>query len=212
MKFFLGITLCISLSAESETEKIFTEVYESWPWYEHGFSISGSNIEITQEYVDFIQEFMHEKNIRTVVDIGCGDWSFSRYLDWSGIEYLGIDIVKMVIDRNEKLFAGDSIHFIHGDAKEIDLPQADLMVCKDVFQHLSNEDILSLLKQTHKFKHCLITNFVDRRTLSSSNPNIKTGHFHYIDLSKAPFNLTGEKVLNFTAIYPKQTFYFQGHD
>ncbi|MBX7065936.1 MAG: methyltransferase domain-containing protein [Parachlamydiales bacterium] len=212
MKFILSIALYISLNAQSEAEKLFTSIYEKWPWYEEGFSISGSQIEITQEYVDFLQQFLKENQIRTVVDIGCGDWSFSRYIDWSGVEYLGIDIVKMVIDRNEKLFANDSIQFIYGDAKEIDLPEADLMVCKDVFQHLSNEDILALLKQTHKFKHCLVTNFVDPNTLSSSNPNISTGQFHYVDLSTVPFNIKGEKVLNFIAIYPKQTFHFRGRD
>ncbi len=178
-------------------------------WDEGGFSFSGSQIEITKEYVAFLQEFMHANQIHSVVDIGCGDWAFSRYIDWSGIQYTGIDIVKFVIERNQSLFAHPSITFIHADALDMELPEADLMICKDVFQHLPNSAIMGILKQAHKFRHCLITDFVDPATLSSPNEDIKYGGCRPVDLTQPPFSVEGEKIFRFTTIAPKQTLHIQ---
>ena len=40
--------------------------------------------------------------IKSVCDIGCGDWQFSQYIDFKGFKYTGIDCVKSVIDENKK--------------------------------------------------------------------------------------------------------------
>jgi SAM-dependent methyltransferase len=207
MKVIFLLLVSFSLGAESDAEQAFTKIYESWPWDDTGFSMSGSQIEITGEYVEFLQDFIRKNNIHSVVDIGCGDWAFSRYIDWNGIQYTGVDIVKFVIERNQKLFAGPSITFIYGDARSMELPEADLLVCKDVFQHLSNADIMLILKQQQKFKHCLFTNFVNPTTLTINNCDISAGEFHYVDLATPPFTQKGRQVLIFTAIAPKQIFY-----
>lgn len=207
-KIFL-LLIAFHLAAEDTVEKIFTEIYQAGDWDEKGFSFSGSQIEITRDYVSFLEDFMAKNSIKTVVDVGCGDWAFSRHIDWDGIQYIGIDIVEFVIDRNQKLFARPSITFVHANALEIELPKADLLVCKDVFQHLSNAEILKLLEKFKGYNHCLITNFIDPVTLSSSNSDILCGEIHYVDLSKPPFNVKGEKVLNFVARLPKQTFYIR---
>lgn len=208
-KHLIYLYLAFSSALFGNGAEIFTKIYETWPWSEEGFLFSGSSIEITHEYVDFLETFMKENEIRSVLDIGCGDWAYCRYIDWDGIEYVGIDVVKMVIDRNQKLYSNDSIQFIHGDVLTIDLPQADLVICKDVFQHLSNKDILTLLDKMKQFQHCLVTNFVDPITFSAENTEIETGAFHNIDLSNPPFNIDGEAVLQFIAVRPKQTFYFR---
>ncbi len=203
------MNLFFSLLAMSPMEKTFTEIYRVWPWTEEGFLLSGSRIEVTKNYVDFLQEFLKKNNIRSVLDIGCGDWAFSRYVDWSGIEYTGIDIVEMVIEKNEHLFSSPNIRFIHGNTLEMDLPDADLILCKDVFQHLCNEDILQLLEKFKKYPHCLITNYVNVKSLSKNNQDISTGGYHNIDLRGAPFNTPGEKVLEFHTDGPKETIYLK---
>ncbi len=207
MKQIFLLLIAFSLAAEESAEKIFTDFYQAGHWDESGFYFSGSQFEITKDYVSFLEDFMAKNQIQSVVDIGCGDWAFSRYIDWSGIQYIGIDIVEFVVERNQKLFARPSVTFIHANALEIELPKADLLVCKDVFQHLSNAEILKLLEKFKGYNHCLITNFVDPVTLSSSNTDIFCGEIHYIDLSKPPFNVKGQKVLNFVAHLPKQTYY-----
>ena len=58
--------------------KIFTKIYETKKWGEingKGTSGNGSSIEVTgTEYNPFIKNFIKENNIRTVVDLGCGDF------------------------------------------------------------------------------------------------------------------------------------------
>jgi SAM-dependent methyltransferase len=209
MKILFSVCLCATAIADQAMEKIFTCIYESGPWDESGFYYSGSQIEITRKYVDFLQEFLHKNHIHSVVDIGCGDWAFSRYIDWSGIQYTGIDIVKFVIERNQRLFEKPSIVFLYGDALEIELPDADLVLCKDVFQHLPNEKIIQMLKKFKKYPHCLITDYVDFGTNSSANLDIECGKYHTLDLTKPPFNVKGEKVFRFTPNLPKQTVYIR---
>ena len=208
---FLPLLLAGALAyGQNTTEKIFTHIYSLGTWDESGFSLSGSQVEITREYMAYLQEFLRENEIRTVVDLGCGDWAFSRYIDWEGIDYLGIDIVRSVIERNQDLFSKPNIQFIYADVLNMDLPEGDLLLCKDVFQHLPNQAILQILQQAGKYKHCLITNYVDRRTLSSTNRDITVGNYHPIDLSKPPFSVRGEKVLTFySGVAPKQTFYIK---
>lgn len=210
MKTLTLFALCCSLHAGNHLEETFNFIYDLGTWDDSGFSLSGSHIEVMQPYVDFLESFFVEHDIHSVVDVGCGDWAFSRYIDWSKIEYLGIDIVKSVIERNQKLFVGPNITFVHGNAITMDLPEADLLICKDTFQHLSNHHIMCLLKQMHKFKHCLFTDYVDKRTLSSTNQDIKSGSVHMIDLSQPPFNLPCKKVLLFQGIgAPKLTVHIE---
>jgi len=184
-----------------EHERVFTWIYDTAVWGKNdqgeGFSGGGSRLANTGEYIAYLEKFMKDHNIKSVVDVGCGDWEFSRYIDWSGINYIGYDVVAHVIEKNRKSFGSSSIQFIHGNFLYVDLPEADLLLCKHVLQHLSNADIINFLKQLKKFKYCLITNEVNPETLSSLNPDIEIGGGRKVDLSKPPFNIFGEKVLSY---------------
>ena len=187
--------------AQDEHEEVFTEIYDSCVWginsEGEGFSGGGSLLQNTLPYIDYLREFMRKNDIKTVVDAGCGDWEFSRYIDWSGVQYVGYDVVKHVIEKNQQKFSKENIQFIHENFLNINLPQADLLLCKHVLQHLSNRDVLIFLEQLPRFKYCLITNEVDPKTLSGDNQDIATGGGHRLDLSKAPFNIVGTKVLTY---------------
>ena len=182
-------------------EKEFTKIYDDNGWKEMGSGF-GSLAKNTEIYRLFLQKYLHENNIQSVVDIGCGDWQFSKLIDWSAIQYTGFDIVKSVVEKNQKQFSASNITFIHGNPLNLDLPEADLLICKDVLQHLPNEEISSLLPQFSKFKHCLITNDVDPVSLTSNNPNIPSGSYRPIDLTKPPFNLSGKKILTYISYEP----------
>jgi 2-polyprenyl-3-methyl-5-hydroxy-6-metoxy-1,4-benzoquinol methylase len=160
-----------------------------------------------------LQEFLKNHEIKTVVDLGCGDWAFSRYIDWTGIEYIGIDVVKHVVERNQKLFAQDNIKFIHANFKAINIQEADLFLCKDALQHFSNDDIRKVIAHLPKYKHSLIANYIDLFATWKNNREIKTGQYHPIDLSLTPFKHPGEKVLLFfSGVAYKQTFYIKNSD
>ena len=187
--------------ARDNHECIFTHIYQKAIWGKNtdgkGSSGGGSLERATVQYRDFLQHFLKEKKIKTVVDAGCGDWQFSRLVDWSGIEYIGYDIVGSVIENNIKKYGSSALIFIHGNFLSIDLPSADLLLCKHVLQHLTNADIISFLPQLKKYKYCLITNQVNPRTLSGSNKDIRAGGGRKLDLTKSPFYLDGQKALNY---------------
>ena len=85
----------------------------------------------------------------------------------------------------------------HANILDTDLPPADLLICKHVLQHLTNEDIIKFLSQTKKFKYCLITNGIDPN--GNGNQPIGVGDYRPLDLTKKPFNINGEEVLIYEA-------------
>ena len=149
--------------------------------------------------MNFLQDFLKHNEIKSVVDVGCGDWSFSQYIDWKNISYIGYDVVKSVIERNIKKYSDPSCLFVHANALTVDLPSADLLICKDVLQHISNENVLNFLKQIGKFKYCLITNDTDFDTETSLNSDTEAGGYRTLDLTKEPFGVKGVKALSYIA-------------
>jgi hypothetical protein len=211
----LGLLLCNLSPAISEenpsAEEAFSRIYADGVWGRNaqgeGISGGGSNVEAAREYMNFLQKFLKEHHIRSVVELGCGDWEFSQHVDWSGITYRGYDVVRSVIERNHKKFSTSTITFIQGDATQIDLPSADLLICKDVMQHITNEDVLIMCAQFPKFKYCLITNDALPDTVLNPNDKLNTrGGHRTLDLSRPPFNIQGKKVLTFQTETLKQTF------
>lgn len=196
--FFLLIFLISSISCFAEdAQSAFTEIYEKGVWGGKDFSGTGSQIEYTRGYIKFIEDFMKENKIETVVDLGCGDWQFSRYVNWDNVEYLGIDVVPHMVEKANQQFAKKNIKFLHADAIHDELPPADLLLCKEVLQHLPNKDILKILGQLHKYKYCIITNDVDYPSCSSANLDIPMAQYRTIDLAKPPFNLMGCPVMHY---------------
>lgn len=198
----------------SPTEQVFTKMYQGGAWEPNKANqpnpYPGSTMPNTVKYREFLQTFMKNHNIRSVVDVGCGDWEFSQHVDWNGIQYIGYDVVKSIVDADTEHFGTDSIKFIHSDGIATDLPEADLLVCKDVLQHLTNEQICQFIKQFPKFSYCLITNDVDPSTLTSVNSDTPIGGYRSVDLSQPPFSVSGEKVLAYEASgNTKQTFLCQ---
>ncbi len=167
---------------------VFTSIYERNIW--GNGSGEGSSLTKKDPYVRLLEQFIQEKQIRRVVDVGCGDWQFSRLVDWQGSEYLGIDVVASVIAANQKIFATPTIRFICADPLEPEFvfPPADLIIIKDVLQHLSNAHVLTLLEKLKQSsaRYALITNDYDTR-----NPDIPNGDTRPLDVRRPPFNLAG---------------------
>ncbi|MFN8981506.1 MAG: glycosyltransferase [Alphaproteobacteria bacterium] len=161
----------------------FSHIYDKNVWGE-GSGI-GSRPAHNTEYMQFIQEFMLRNNIRTVVDLGCGDWQFSRFINWGGVAYAGFDVVPSVIERNSKEFSADNIRFSVFRSLN-DLPKADLLLCKDVLQHLPNDLIRQYLAFFRtRFKAMLITN--DDYPEEAINRDIRIGGWRCLRLEREPF-------------------------
>jgi SAM-dependent methyltransferase len=170
----------------------FTAIYRRNHW---GFgSGHGSLVGATRPYRELIEGFNRTRGVRTVVDFGCGDWQFSRLIDWQ-CDYLGVDIVPDVIEQNRARFDARNVRFeVCNDAAA--LPSADLLLVKDVLQHWDTASITDFVRNTlPRFRYALITNCAKPK--SRLNREIKTGKFRPLDLRRPPFNVQAECLLTF---------------
>jgi SAM-dependent methyltransferase len=200
-------------SPDPSLEDAFNKIYQEAVWGKNkegeGNSGLGSTVEDTKEYRQFIERFIREKKITSIVDAGCGDWEFSKEIDWGGASYLGVDISSVVIEKLGR-YATDKIKFQLGDVTE-ELPSADLLIVKDVLQHLPNSLIEKFIVNNlrpERYSWVLLTN--DKwPTLKAcrlqpgsnlckiekerrpSNGDIEPGGYRKLDLSKEPFGVEG---------------------
>ena len=211
-KLFLALSISCSLFSNEDTEQVFTTIYRKgfWGYNEEGvgFSGAGSTVANTNDYVVFLQNFIRENNIKTVVDAGCGDWTFSKNVDWSGIKYLGVDVVESVVKENNEKYGSENIRFEHFDIIRYELPAADLLICKDVLMHLPNLKILFFLKSTKRFKHCLFTNNIGGE---NQNHDIQQGEFRPLDLRGPPFYLNGINIFTYSTDHGDKQVLYHGN-
>lgn len=173
----------------------FEQIYAENRWgYGSG---EGSKRQHTKHYTSFLQKFLRKYKIKSVVDVGCGDWQFSQFIHWSGIDYQGFDVVRSVIETNQRKFAAPGVCFRLTAGDGSDLPSADLLIAKDVLQHWSNDAIKAFLPNFNKYRYCLVTNCVNPNG-KTTNEDIETGDFRYLDLRLAPFGIHAVELLSFT--------------
>ncbi len=181
------------LLKNSSLNAIFDSIYETNLW--GNGSGSGSKETLNQGYVAFLQNFMRESLISSLVDVGCGDWQFSKNIDFSNIYYTGYDVASFVINANNAKYAKDNITFEHYDGDFSQIKSADLLLCKDVLQHLPTSKIHEFISILPKFKYALITNDIANKQIANfENKQIAPGQYRPLDLRKAPFNLNLEPV------------------
>lgn len=156
---------------------------------------AGSLPQLTTGYRQFLQDFIAQHGIKTIADAGCGDWQFSRLMDFSAVQYTGYDVSSIVVEQNTKLYQKDNIKFVLYDGDFDRIEPADLLICKDVLQHLPNSYIQKFLQILPKFKFALITNDIDELHPENNNVDLPVaGGFRTLDLTKEPFNFKGELV------------------
>ena len=172
--------------------EVFSKIYKEDLW--HGGSGAGSKLENIKEYVDILQKYIDKPEVKTVLDLGCGDWQFSKFLDLSSVSYLGVDVVESVIESNSTSYSASNIKFISRDITTYEVPKADLIICKDVLQHLCNKDVVNILvKIITSSKFSLITN--DFNPENTENKDIDNGDYRCLDLTLSPFYLDVVTVL-----------------
>jgi hypothetical protein len=189
-------------------ENIFTEIYEKSIWGNNknleysGSSGSGSDIDYNEnKYVPFLKKFITENCIRSVVDLGCGDFRCGSLIyDDLEVSYNGYDAYKKVIDYNSSIYDFNKYTFHHLDFynNKEQILGGDLCILKDVIQHWQINDIyhfLDYLVNQKKFKFILICNCSNQ---VKHNTNIKTGDFRPLNSKFLPLKkYNPKKLLNY---------------
>lgn len=169
-----------------EIKHVFTHIYDTNHWG-NGDSISGpgSSVKHTELLVDQLKLLLDHLNVKTILDIPCGDFNWMQHLQWSEMHYIGGDIVKDLIFRNRKQFGTENINFDELDLTSDALPVSDVIINRDCFVHFSYEDIRRSLKNICRSKshYLLSTTFLKHKL----NYDIVTGDWRPLNLELSPF-------------------------
>jgi SAM-dependent methyltransferase len=170
---------------------VFSSVYDQAVWLigraEGSRSGLGSEVRSTAGLRENLAGLLGNLGARSLLDVGCGDFTWMQHVDLSDIEYTGIDIVQSVIAADIKEFAAAGRRFLCLDAVEAALPGADVVLCREVLFHLSFADSQRLVANIVRSgaKHLIATS--DSGT--GFNADIKTGDFRVLNLRKRPYRL-----------------------
>ena len=188
----------ILLSNNLKRKIIFHLIFKSYHWrdynktnYNESSSGLGSDLEVTKKLIEDLDFFLKNNQIKSILDIACGDfiWMSKLINNNKNLKYLGLEIVKKIVERNNKLFNTEDIKFKCSDVINDKLPlDYDFIIVRDFFIHIKNNDILSLIQKIKKSncKYFAINNFPNIK----SNKEIKGyGHHRYVNIEIPPFNL-----------------------
>lgn len=180
------------------TKKAMQQVYDQnlWGTHESGFySGDGSHdSKILQPYLTKVISFLSSfENPLRVCDLGCGDFNVGRQLAPHAVAYLAVDIVGTLIAYLKSKFREDYLTFYCLDISRDELPTGDCAIIRQVFQHLSNGEILRILPKLAAYKYVILTEHLPQGAfipnidiISGQTTRLKKGSG--VDLLSAPFN------------------------
>ena len=179
-----------SLNNLSEKE-LFTSIYKSGYWKPligGSLSGSGSSEEATVNIKKELPHFLSNRNIKSILDIPCGDFNWMAEIDLSSVKYIGAEIVEELVLNNQNNFSKENRSFIVCDLLKDDLPSIDLIFVRDCFVHLTDVQIQTALSN--------IINSDAKYFASSTYPNIhenikskKKDRWRALNLTSPPFSL-----------------------
>lgn len=149
----------------------------------------GSTIEACKGILERLPEWIRTHQIRSIADLGCGDFHWMSRLDLSGLEYDGYDVVRFLIERNVQKHGRDNIRFHHVDLTEPIVFHADLVILKDVLIHLPTVQAMEILGHVLSSRPRLLASTTSPGWPVSSRACMKIGEFSPIDLEAEPFRL-----------------------
>lgn len=167
-------------------ESIFTDIYVQNKWGDME-SVSGPGSNLAESQVRYsLPNFFNELGVRSILDIPCGDFWWMKEIDLDVENYLGADVVEELIENNIVKYGNDKRNFVKLDIMRDNLPQVDLVLCRDLLVHFTYRDIFLALKNLKKSN----SNFLLTTTFIGINENkdIPTGEWRAINLEKPPFN------------------------
>lgn len=177
---------------------IFTSIYDREYWGSNGdpsykgSSGAGSSPEFNRDYVPWLRRFLQDHNIRSVVDIGAGDFRCGPAIyDGLDIDYRGFDVVSDVVAATRLRHPTRSFAVMDCYAERARLPPADLCILKDVLQHWSTAEIYEFLDyavSSKRFKTIMICNCSKQK---KDNKDIRTGFQRQLSAAFFPLKRYG---------------------
>jgi hypothetical protein len=206
MRFFHKQLIVVPIAAAKSRADMFSYIYENNRWGTDktgGVFYSGPGShdpDIINDYIALLGKIIQLNNITSICDVGCGDFNIMKQVIDDRIRYTGIDVVEKLIEYNNRTYGKDNCLFKCLDAAIPDtiLPDAELIVVRQVLQHLDNKSIATILEKCKKYKYALITESI---YINASEYNIDKPVGGGIRINSgiipemAPFNLSNTVTL-----------------
>ncbi len=183
--------------------EIFSTIYRKKLWGGRlslgACSGSGSrDPAVVEPYVEAVSKFLRSLGQPAVVDIGCGDFHVGSQIVQCGGPYVACDVVDFIIARNQRKYP--RVDFRVLDAVSDDLPSADVVLIRQVLQHLSNQQVAKILPKLCRYKYAIVTEHIPGSTDFIPNLDKATGADHRVSfgsglvLTEPPFNLKAVRI------------------
>lgn len=181
--------------ASDSIENRFSNIYKYKLWFSNKESESGagSTLKATENVREILPRLLSEINAKNLVDIGCGDFYWMKEVQLP-CDYMGIDIVRSIIDKNTKLYSNANIKFVQGNMVDGSLPEeADVVLCREVIFHLSYSDSTKLIDNVVKSnaRYLIVTS----DTAVKENKDIRTGDYRGLNLNLPPYKFPEAKAI-----------------
>lgn len=182
--------------------QIFNAIYKNREWGGNSqelYSGEGSHDALLIEpYIQAINDLLKEyKTPPVVIDLGCGDFHIGKHIFESASTYYALDVAEIIIRQNTLNYSDKKIIFQNIDAAHEDLPNADIILIRQVLQHLNNQSIEKIVSKLKKFKNIVITEHLpfDQKFIANKDintgPGIRLFHNSGVVIHEPPFNLSG---------------------
>ncbi|WPB87131.1 class I SAM-dependent methyltransferase [Sediminicoccus rosea] len=132
---------------------------------------------------------VHDHGVRRIADIPCGDFNWMPlFLEaWPEVQYQGFDIVAEMIADNRRRHPG--LQFERLDITREVPPSVDLILCKDLLNHLCFADVRAALENMRRSgsRLLLASNNFGRDNVEL--PRLGRRGSRHLDITRPPFGL-----------------------
>ncbi len=169
-------------------EDVFSAIYQGNAWGSpESPSGPGSTPARAADFAPELVVLLQNLKVSVVLDAPCGVFTWASSIADAVDLYIGVDVVREIVERNQRVAAGPSRTFLHRDLTADALPGADLVLCRDCLVHFSIADIWRALRnfQQSGSRLLLTTTFIEH----DGNVDIVTGGWRPLNLEREPFCL-----------------------
>lgn len=156
----------------------------------------GATLAQTEALREILPEMLKRYGIKTMLDVGCGDWNWMSHVDLTDVEgYIGWDVEpSMIADDVERYGDAPNVTFeVQSLLTAEQLPKVDLILARHVLIHFPNEEIAAVLDKMRASgaKYLLTSHWED-----GSNEDYEPEGFAWrgymeraLNMEAEPFNL-----------------------
>jgi hypothetical protein len=165
----------------------FERIYSTNLWADpESRSGVGSGLDSTRVLRAELPKALRRLETRVLLDVPCGDFTWMEHVDLDGIAYIGGDIVPSIVEENQRVHETEFRRFRLLDLTHDELPDADVLLCRDCLVHLSYANIRAVLANVARssIRYLLMTSFPGR----GGNRDVQDGDWRTLDFQAPPFS------------------------